>query len=336
MGTECCGTVAAPPYTMLPIWVTPGNHFTAFLIITKFKTKIFFRSYISFDILRRVLSDYFGFNVQYVMNITDIDDKIIKRARQNYLFEEYVSSNKNTEQVLGDTKDVLKSFSEIAKTTTDPDKKTMIDNMISKMSNAMDLVENAVKEKDNDKIKQALEILLRESKDPLSDWLDKKEGYKVSEHSIFSSLSRHWEAEFHKDMDALNVLPPDVLTRVSEYVPEIIEYIQKIIDNGLAYESNGSVYFDVSSFDSKNNHFYAKLVPEAYGDCKSLQDGEGKKNLLFVKQKLISNCFQVTYAYLKIVSMKKDPQTILPCGSVPNRVNLGGILRGEKEDQDGI
>lgn len=71
------------------------------------------------------------------------------------------------------------------------------------------------------------------------------------------------------------MLRPDVLTRVSEYIPEIIEYIQKIIDNGLAYESNGSVYFDVSEFDRRKEHYYAKLVPEAYGDANVLQEGEG-------------------------------------------------------------
>lgn len=70
-------------------------------------------------------------------------------------------------------------------------------------------------------------------------------------------------------------MPPDVLTRVSEYVPEIVAYIEQIIKNGLAYESNGSVYFDVSKFDAKSHHHYAKLVPEAYGDTKSLQEGEG-------------------------------------------------------------
>lgn len=34
------------------------------------------RSYVTFDILRRVMEDYFGYRVLYVMNITDIDDKV--------------------------------------------------------------------------------------------------------------------------------------------------------------------------------------------------------------------------------------------------------------------
>lgn len=53
------------------------------------KRSVYFRSYISFDILRRILSSYFGYDVQYVMNVTDIDDKIIKRSRQRHLFNEY-------------------------------------------------------------------------------------------------------------------------------------------------------------------------------------------------------------------------------------------------------
>lgn len=72
------------------------------------------------------------------------------------------------------------------------------------------------------------------------------------------------------------MLRPHVLTRVSEYIPEIVAYIEKIIANGLAYESKGSVYFDVGAFDKRNNHYYAKLVPEAYGDASCLQEGEGR------------------------------------------------------------
>lgn len=41
---------------------------------------------------------------------------------------------------------------------------------------------------------------------------------------------------------------PDVITRITEFVPEVVEYIKKIIENGFAYESKGSVYFNVRAF----------------------------------------------------------------------------------------
>nr|CAD7588779.1 unnamed protein product [Timema genevievae] len=233
------------------------------------------RSYISFDILRRVLSDYFGYDVLYVMNITDIDDKIIKRARQNHLYEKYVQENYSLQKNLSDAKEVLDLFMGTVKTTIDLDKKCMIEKLLARMTSAVEKLEAAVKSNDDAKTKEAQKILLTESRDPLSEWLDQEKGDSITDNSIFAELPRYWEAKFHKDMDALNVLRPNVLTRVSEYIPEIITYIEKIIVQGLAYESNGSVYFDVNEFDSREGHHYAKLVPEAYGDAKSLQDGEG-------------------------------------------------------------
>ena len=62
----------------------------------------------------------------------------------------------------------------------------------------------------------------------------------MTDNSIFETLPRYWEGKYFEDMKALNIEDPDCLTRVSEYVPEIVDFVQKIIDNGFAYESNGS------------------------------------------------------------------------------------------------
>ncbi|KAF7212144.1 cysteinyl-tRNA synthetase [Nothobranchius furzeri] len=234
------------------------------------------RSYISFDILRRILRDYFKYDVLYCMNITDIDDKIIKRARQNHLLHQYKEKNPPAGQILQDVLSAQKPFQEQLAYTTDPDKKQMLERLDAAVTTALQPLQAAVKSKAADDVLQPLaQVLLENSKDLLSDWLDKQFGSQVAENSIFSVLPKFWEGEFHKDMEALNVLPPDVLTRVSEYIPEIVEFVDKIVSNGYGYESNGSVYFDTQKFDSSPQHSYAKLVPEAVGDQKALQEGEG-------------------------------------------------------------
>lgn len=45
-----------------------------------------------------------------------------------------------------------------------------------------------------------------------------------------------------------------------------------------SYASNGSVYFDTAKFAASEKHSYGKLVPEAVGDQKALQEGEGKSS----------------------------------------------------------
>ncbi len=53
---------------------------------------------------------------------------------------------------------------------------------------------------------------------------------------------------YFEDMDALNLIRPDISPRASGHIPEQIELIKKLIEQEHAYEKAGSVYFDVSSF----------------------------------------------------------------------------------------
>ncbi|XP_043333428.1 probable cysteine--tRNA ligase, mitochondrial isoform X1 [Cervus canadensis] len=121
-------------------------------------------SYVRFDIIRRILTRVFGCNVIMVMGITDVDDKIIRRANE----------------------------------------------------------------------------------------------MSVSP----ASLARLYEEDFKQDMAALKVLPPTAYLRVTEHVPQIVAFIERIIANGHAYcTANGNVYFDLQSRGDR----YGKLVGMAPG-----------------------------------------------------------------------
>eukprot|EP00429_Kryptoperidinium_foliaceum_P021896 CAMPEP_0176143468 /NCGR_PEP_ID=MMETSP0120_2-20121206/73028_1 /TAXON_ID=160619 /ORGANISM="Kryptoperidinium foliaceum, Strain CCMP 1326" /LENGTH=145 /DNA_ID=CAMNT_0017479789 /DNA_START=114 /DNA_END=548 /DNA_ORIENTATION=+ len=65
------------------------------------------RAYLTFDILRRIMEDYFHFDLLYQVNITDVDDKIILRARQNKLMADY-KEEKTAEKKLDVVKDDVK------------------------------------------------------------------------------------------------------------------------------------------------------------------------------------------------------------------------------------
>uniref|UniRef100_A0A4W2CUR1 cysteine--tRNA ligase n=1 Tax=Bos indicus x Bos taurus TaxID=30522 RepID=A0A4W2CUR1_BOBOX len=121
-------------------------------------------SYVRFDIIRRILSRVFGCTVVMVMGITDVDDKIIRRANE----------------------------------------------------------------------------------------------MSVSP----ASLARLYEEDFKQDMAALKVLPPTAYLRVTEHVPQIVAFIERLIANGHAYcTAKGNVYFDLQSRGDR----YGKLVGVAPG-----------------------------------------------------------------------
>jgi len=119
-----------------------------------------------------------------------------------------------------------------------------------------------------------IEELIKVSRDALAAQLDKDHGSTVTDHQIFQDHARKFEKEFHEDMTSLGVKEPDVITRVTEYVPQIVDYIQGIVDNGFAYESNGSVYFDTTKFKSKG-YDYRKCKPGVDTTAEEMAEGEG-------------------------------------------------------------
>ncbi|KAI5924083.1 tRNA synthetases class I (C) catalytic domain-containing protein [Camillea tinctor] len=256
------------------------------------------RNYVSTDIIRRILAHYFGFDVKFVMNFTDIDDKIIIKARRQRLLDLEKKKN-HTDAELKEL--VLAAFQAYAKSNLpallEPadqpltpenynarrdvaygnvlaggalspeskpgDAEAKVKMHISNMTSAVIALSG-----NSQVFKGAEEILL-----PYLDSLY-KETIDTSDQSMFTDLTRFMEGEFTDDMDALNVLRPDVVTRVTEYVPQIATFVEKIVEKGFAYEAEGSVYFDIAAFEKAGNT-YARLRPDSRNDKALQEEGEG-------------------------------------------------------------
>ncbi|WP_320020336.1 cysteine--tRNA ligase [Labilibaculum manganireducens] len=85
---------------------------------------------------------------------------------------------------------------------------------------------------------------------------------------------------YHNDMQDLNVLKPSIEPRASGHIIEQMEVIDKLFANGFAYESEGSVYFDVEAYSKKYD--YGKLsgrkIEELLSNTRDLDGQSEKKN----------------------------------------------------------
>ncbi len=87
---------------------------------------------------------------------------------------------------------------------------------------------------------------------------------------------------YHHDMEALNVLPPSIEPHASGHIIEQIEYVKRILESGYAYESCGSVYFDVAKYNA--DHRYGKLsgrnIDDLLSTTRALDGQDEKRNPL--------------------------------------------------------
>jgi cysteinyl-tRNA synthetase len=82
-----------------------------------------------------------------------------------------------------------------------------------------------------------------------------------------AAVAEHYTAGVLAAMRGLNLRRAEVYPRVSEHVPEVVDLVERLVERGYAYESNGSVYFDVSAFDD-----YGALSNQSVEDLEAQGD----------------------------------------------------------------
>lgn len=91
-------------------------------------------------------------------------------------------------------------------------------------------------------------------------------------------VAHYYTERYHRAMDELNVLSPSIEPCASGHIIEQIAMVKEILDNGFAYESNGSVYFDVEKYNRK--YSYGRLSGRNLDDILTNTrelDGQGDK-----------------------------------------------------------
>ena len=78
---------------------------------------------------------------------------------------------------------------------------------------------------------------------------DKMEKAAKREKKNPYDIAKFYTEAFFKDMESLNIEIPEIIAKATDHIPEMIEYVKKIIKNGYAYETSNGIYFDISKLD---------------------------------------------------------------------------------------
>ena len=69
------------------------------------------------------------------------------------------------------------------------------------------------------------------------------------EHKTPLEIAEHYTKLFFDDLKDLNIEIPEVICKATEYIPEMLEYVEELVEKGYAYETSTAIYFDVSKLD---------------------------------------------------------------------------------------
>lgn len=108
---------------------------------------------------------------------------------------------------------------------------------------------------------------------------------KISKKARVSQLEpmeivQKYTLNFHEVLRLFNTIPPSIEPTATGHIIEQISMAEKILEDGLAYESNGSIYFDVNAYNQRFNNAYGELsgrkIEELYSNTREL-DGQSEK-----------------------------------------------------------
>lgn len=105
------------------------------------------------------------------------------------------------------------------------------------------------------------EVIYARNFTDIDDKILKRAEQELHDPSRFSEITKRYIQAFHRDMKKLNCMEPAYEPRVTEMIPQIIEFVQGLIAKGVAYEIDGSVYFKVETFAD-----YGKLSKQNIDD----------------------------------------------------------------------
>lgn len=93
-------------------------------------------------------------------------------------------------------------------------------------------------------------------------------------------IAQHYANSYHAAMDALNVLPPSIEPRATGHIIEQEELVNEILKNGYAYESNGSIYFDIEKYNRKHRYgiLSGRNLDDVINNSRALEGVEEKHN----------------------------------------------------------
>jgi cysteinyl-tRNA synthetase len=91
---------------------------------------------------------------------------------------------------------------------------------------------------------------------------------------------KHYTEGFHEVMRQFNILPPSIEPSATGHIVEQIEIVKKLLAKGLAYEVNGSVYFDVTRYDKEHHYgiLSGRVIEELLESGRKLDSQDEKRN----------------------------------------------------------